>query len=459
MRRVGAVAGLVVTVLALSQTRTSGSSTATLALIGVSWVAFAAGAWCVLGLPLRTAIWLIILGTIALQVAALPRGPRTSDDFYRYIWDGRVQAAGVDPYRYSPADPALTGLRDAYLWPADGPWCVQPGAHDQSTGTPLAPGCTRINRPAVHTIYPPVAEETFAAVYAVSGGWASEVPIKTAGGVVAVATSALLLVGLRRLGRDPRRAVFWAWCPAVAIESTANGHIDVLAAAITAGGLLVLSCRPASRPINRWQAIIGGSMLGLAVATKITPALVVPAALRRRPTTVITSAISAVGIVYLPHAIAVGRAAIGYLPGYLQEEGYRSGSRFALLTWAIPEPVVTVVAVGLLAAVGAIAARGSRHDEPWQSAALIVGSALILTSPTYTWYAVLLVVLVGLGARWEWLAVPALAYAAQYAGVLGLDVPLTQRLAYGTSLAVVCVGYLVRRRNGTRPGPDEPRLA
>jgi hypothetical protein len=189
-------------------------------------------------------------------------------------------------------------------------------------------------------------------------------------------------------------------------------------------------------------------MLGLAVATKVTPALVLPASMRRRPAAVIMSAMSAVIIVYLPHVIAVGRAALGYLPGYLQEEGYRSGSRFALLTWLVPDPVVTAVAVGLLGAICVIAARSTRHDEPWQSAALVVGSALILTSPTYTWYAVLLVVLVGLGARWEWLAVPALGYIAQYADVLGLNVPLTQRLAYGTSLVVVCVGYLLRRHTG-----------
>ncbi len=444
-RAVAAVGALAASVLALSQTRTAGSHIDMLALIGLTWLAFAFGAWCVLGLPQRSATWLILLGAIALQLTALPRGPRTSDDFFRYIWDGRVQAAGIDPYRYAPGDPALIGLRDAYLWPANGAWCLRADAHDQSTGTPLVPGCTRINRPNVHTIYPPVAEAVFAGVYDLSGGQPSEVPIKAAEATFVIATTVLLLVGLGRGGRDSRRAVLWAWCPAVAIEATANGHIDVLAAGITAGALIVLSSRSGDQVSARWGAIGGGSLLGLAIATKLTPALVVPSVLRRHPIATILSALSALALVYLPHVLAVGGAVIGYLPGYLQEEGYRSGSRFPLLTWAMSDAVAAGVAVLILVVVATVAARTSRPHEPWHAAALTLGSALILTSPTYTWYAVLLVVVVALGARWEWLAVPALAYAAQYAGVIGLSVSLTQRLAYGASMAVVLAGHAIRR--------------
>ena len=63
--------------------------------------------------------------------------PLLSTDIYRYIWDGRVQAAGINPYRYFPAHDALAHLRDATIFP-------------------------RINRAdyAV-TIYPPVAEFFF----------------------------------------------------------------------------------------------------------------------------------------------------------------------------------------------------------------------------------------------------------------------------------------------------------
>ena len=48
---------------------------------------------------------------LRLTILFLP--PYLSDDIYRYIWDGRVQGAGVNPYLYIPNDPALAGLRDA----------------------------------------------------------------------------------------------------------------------------------------------------------------------------------------------------------------------------------------------------------------------------------------------------------------------------------------------------------
>ena len=127
------------------------------------WAAFAGGVRWSAGCPARRAVALIVLGAIAVQLAALSAPPRGSDDLYRYIWDGRVQAAGIDPYSYSPAAPQLVSLRDPFLWPHHSTaWCVSPGT--QLYGSPhglAVPGCTLINRPIVHTIYPPVAEAYF----------------------------------------------------------------------------------------------------------------------------------------------------------------------------------------------------------------------------------------------------------------------------------------------------------
>ncbi|MFD0327746.1 hypothetical protein ACFQZC_04655 [Streptacidiphilus monticola] len=65
---------------------------------------------------------LVLLGAAALAVTGLLAPPRTSDDAYRYVWDGRVQAAAVSPYRYAPDDPALARLRAA------SPTCSRSGA-------------------------------------------------------------------------------------------------------------------------------------------------------------------------------------------------------------------------------------------------------------------------------------------------------------------------------------------
>src|ERR1035438_1256304 len=86
-----------------------------LPLIGAAWIAFVAAVWLLRGLSGRWSVALILLGGLALQVAALSTPPQQSTDMYRYVWDGRVQAAGIDPYAYVPAAPQLTGLRDQFL--------------------------------------------------------------------------------------------------------------------------------------------------------------------------------------------------------------------------------------------------------------------------------------------------------------------------------------------------------
>src|SRR5262249_16882582 len=63
---------------------------------------------------------LLILFTFALifRLLLLSTEPRISTDLYRYLWDGRVQMAGINPYRSAPEDEALRSLRgDAvYRW-------------------------------------------------------------------------------------------------------------------------------------------------------------------------------------------------------------------------------------------------------------------------------------------------------------------------------------------------------
>src|SRR5580692_3408938 len=90
-----------------------------LPLVAAAWVAFLSAAWLLRKVPLRASVVLILLGGIAIQLAAVSAPPKNSDDLYRYIWDGRVQAAGIDPYQYVPAASQLTDLREpGFLWHA-----------------------------------------------------------------------------------------------------------------------------------------------------------------------------------------------------------------------------------------------------------------------------------------------------------------------------------------------------
>src|SRR5262249_25692034 len=124
-----------------------------------------------------------------------------SDDLYRYAWDGRVLAAGIDPYARAPADPALAHLRDLEIHP-------------------------RINHPTLRTIYPPLAEAGFRLVALVSP---SPLALKLWILVNALALCALLArMCARRAGEGGSAwdAIAYAWNPLVIAEYAGSGHHD-----------------------------------------------------------------------------------------------------------------------------------------------------------------------------------------------------------------------------------------
>src|SRR5580693_4765432 len=134
-------------------------------LIAGAWIAFGCAAWLVRKVAVRLAVGLILIGGIAVQVVALSGPPQSSSDLYRYIWDGRVQAAGIDPYLYAPGDAGVARLRNDFLWSGTGPGgygdCVPNQKDSVDPADSLVAGCTLLNRPKVPTVYPPVAEAYF----------------------------------------------------------------------------------------------------------------------------------------------------------------------------------------------------------------------------------------------------------------------------------------------------------
>lgn len=460
-----------------------------------SWALFAGTVVALRRVPARHVSALVLLGGIAVAVAGLAAAPTTSTDSYRYAWDGRVQAAGISPYDHAPADPALARLRDTWLFPT-GAACAGP----DHAPVPPASACTRINRPQVHTIYPPVAEAYFFLVHELSPPGARHKPLQIGGAVTAVATTAALLLILRRRGLDPRHAALWAWCPAVPLEAVNNAHVDALAVLFTIAALAALTVATpphrGSRTPQRgrrggvprtapgWR-ILGGALLGLAIAAKLLPAIVLPAALagllatvglsaRRRARElgrtaaldrtagidgwsalfgraglVVVPALVVVGCVYLPYVLASRSSVLGYLGGYVREEGYDdpgAGHRFVLLrlvlpgSWALPAVTVVMTAVVLYCL------RRGDPRRPWAAAVTVTGTAFLLMTPGYSWYALLLVALVALDGRWEWLTVAMAGAVVYLAGRTVPDPAILDTGSYGLAAMAALAGTIMRAR-------------
>ncbi|MGP3690967.1 glycosyltransferase 87 family protein [Streptomyces sp. IBSNAI002] len=412
------------------------------------WLLFAAAAWSLRKTPVRHTVALVLAGGIAVAATGLAAPPRTSTDIYRYAWDGRVQAAGISPYDHPPADPQLAGLRDGWLFPT-GAACAHPDraripAPDDSTTH-----CTRINRPQAHSIYPPVAQGYFLLVRTLAPDNARHKPLQIAGMLLALGVTGALLLVLRRVG-NVRHAAYWAWCPAVPIEAVNNAHADTLGALLTVLALGIVTRHPSA----------GGALLGAAAATKLLPALVLPGALSgvrrlRDAATVLLPAAAVAAAVYLPYTLMSKGSVLGYLGGYLEEEGYddtASGTnRYALLRLLLPDSLILpVLAVALLAVAWHVVRHGDR-ERPWAGALLITGTTFLLLTPGYSWYALLLVALVALDGRWEWLGVQA-AGAATYLIGRTFDGRYTVgTTAYAMAAAAVLAGWALRR---SRPTAD-----
>src|SRR6266700_6833201 len=65
----------------------------------------------------RRALVAVLVVAAVMRLGVLLTPPYLSDDVNRYVWDGRVEAAGINPYRYIPVDPHLAALRDDTIFP------------------------------------------------------------------------------------------------------------------------------------------------------------------------------------------------------------------------------------------------------------------------------------------------------------------------------------------------------
>jgi alpha-1,2-mannosyltransferase len=382
----------------------------------------------------------IVLGVGAgLQLLAVSHIPVSSDDDFRYAWDAKVQLAGIDPYQFAPTSPHLSFLRDHFLFPAD----LQPCPHG------ITGGCTWINLPDQHTIYPPVGQAAFVALRVLSfGGHGGHLPLQLAAAAGAVAIAALLAHRAVRTGGPLWTVAMWAWCPMTVMELGNNAHIDWLAVLL---GLLAIGAAERRRPLA------AGAWLGAAIVTKLYPVLLLPSVLRRRPPLVLGGMVAVIGVTYLPHVLAVRGDVVGYLPGYLHEDGYSTGRGYRLIGVVLPPLAAGIVAVLAVGAAMVWAAWRADPDYPDRSALVVVGVALLAATPSLPWYTLLLLALAARVGRPEWLGVVAAGTVSYLGAGAGAKLSVVGASAYGAGLVILLVGTWWRLSRAAGEGrPPEP---
>ena len=209
------------------------------ALMAVAFAFFALALWRSprwRGLPhAGLAVFVVAL---AMRLAVIRVAPTLSDDLWRYLWDGRVLAHGLDPYAHAPADAAVASLRDAVVHP-------------------------HVNNPELRTIYPPLAEAGFALVALVAPG--------VTGMKCWIVLHDLALVGVllhwcARRGASTLPVIAYAWNPLVVLEYAGSGHHDPTGILWLVVALAWLESRP----------LLSAAAFAAAVLVKLVPLVALP---------------------------------------------------------------------------------------------------------------------------------------------------------------------------------------
>lgn len=325
----------------------------------MGFIAFA-GLWAARRAPPVAALILILSVGVILRIIAFSDDPLLSTDIFRYVWDGRVAHAGINPYRYIPADPALAFLRDADVYP-------------------------QINRADyAHTAYPPIAQ-IFFYLATTFGSTLNAMRLAFLG--VELAAIAGILWILRRLKKPLILIVGYVWHPLSIWEVANAGHVDTL---------LMLAVVAAMMAIVAHRQTLGALVISAGVLVKPYAIAMLPMFWRRWGIIAPIASVALVVICYLPY-LGVGEGVLGFIPTYLNEEGFVGGGGYWLVTVSrhlfgtIPYDVEIYLALGALALAGFvlhILAKPKFYEpqEQIRDLGILLFIGLFILSPNYPWY-------------------------------------------------------------------------
>jgi hypothetical protein len=294
--------------------------------------------------PRRVIVICLLLAAV-WQVLFLVKPPGSDDDIHRYVWDGRVQRLGYNPYVVVPGDPSVSAL------------------HTAETST--------LNHPDLPSLYPPGAELFFRAVTAIHE---SVFALKVAFVICDLAIVFVLLDVLRSGGQAEHWVLAYAWHPLLAIEVAGSGHIDIVGAL-----LLLISVAALGR---RWRTVAAVAF-AMAVGVKLLPIVLLPLYWKRIRIRDSVLAAIVLGLLYVPF-LNHGKIPTGSLGTYLHSFRFND-PLFALLERVVPPQLL----VGLAVLIGVVVAMWMRKQcEAWSSDAFVwpMAATLFCAPVVYPWY-------------------------------------------------------------------------
>jgi hypothetical protein len=372
------------------------------------------------GLKIERATHLVVIilfaGTL-FRVCLAPTEPSVlSKDMYRYIWDGRVQQSGINPYLFPPAAQELKNLQDNRIYP-------------------------NINRKNHPTIYPAGAQLFFRLVFAIVGD--SVYGYKGFQVVIDILSMLLLVALLKVWGFGPARVIVYAWNPLVIFEIAYSGHLEGVVVFLMVAAFYLTS-------INK--KIPGYILLAICSGIKLYPALLLPAMIRRKDRIKgILTFIITFSALYLPFVSAGNRIA-GFLSTYLNNpyESFNWGLKNLIMRLfpGLDYSLLSHLFILALMAVGLVIFIKEKHGVQMIRYAYILVGFLIVLMPAslHPWYVILIIPFLTFFPSLAWLifsATVTLSYL-KYATDMGVMPTWVLFTEYLVLFALLILGYIFK---------------
>jgi hypothetical protein len=223
-------------------------------------------------------LWTLIILGLLFRAALLPAQQIQEDDVYRYLWDGKVFAHNINPYKFAPEE--VTRLKEMLI--------QDPEAFEEIYDTQSAAELSRlynlkwespetlvyqerINHPGVATIYPPLAQMMFRLAHQIKPD--SIITLRILFLAFDLVALMFIILTLHALEMNRLWAMVYFWCPLVIKETFNSTHLDIIGIAMLCG---VLFC------VVQRRYFSANAFLALSVVGKLYPAVLLPLILKQQ---------------------------------------------------------------------------------------------------------------------------------------------------------------------------------
>lgn len=324
-------------------------------------------AYLVFKLPLSyKTVWLLILSSFFIRIAFVNTEPIGSDDLYRYMWDGKVQYSGINPYMYSPNDPKLISLHSEIL-------------------------PKQLNFQDMKTIYFPFSQWLFYLAYSLSGEnvWGYKLLIIIADFL----TLLTLILILKRKNKDLKFILLYAICPLFILNFSIDAHLDAFGLPLFLLSIYIF---------ERGNIAASAFLLGLSISIKPVGLVLIPIyflstqGLKNRIVLILICALT-FGIQFIPYLFKSNpfEAFLIYTKHWMY-----NGFVFNIINYFEHDNQLTRLITGFSLSVLLLALYFSKY-EFYEKVYYAIMLLILLSPVVHPWYFAWLIVLLPVITKWS----------------------------------------------------------